>query len=104
VNAWLSEALDLPVKEAWCGEVTKGAQPPPRHPGEIAFADAGMRRIAIGGDVIVAIDSQKVASQLDVISPSTTTPRRQHHRDGYRAARKWTFRQARRTHRKLGAE
>ena len=29
-------------------------------------AEAGMRRIAIGGDVIVAIDSQKVASQLDV--------------------------------------
>jgi S1-C subfamily serine protease len=29
-------------------------------------AEAGMRRIAIGGDVIVAIDTQKVASQLDV--------------------------------------
>jgi S1-C subfamily serine protease len=29
-------------------------------------AEAGMRKIAIGGDVIVAIDNQKVASQLDV--------------------------------------
>jgi S1-C subfamily serine protease len=29
-------------------------------------AQAGMRRIHIGGDVIVAIDSQKVANQFDV--------------------------------------
>jgi S1-C subfamily serine protease len=29
-------------------------------------AEAGMRRIAIGGDVITAIDNQKVATQLDV--------------------------------------
>ncbi|PYT47416.1 MAG: peptidase S1, partial [Acidobacteria bacterium] len=29
-------------------------------------AQAGMRRIYIGGDVIVAIDSQKIAGQFDV--------------------------------------
>jgi S1-C subfamily serine protease len=29
-------------------------------------AEAGMRRIYIGGDVITAIDNQKVAGQLDV--------------------------------------
>ena len=30
------------------------------------MAQAGMRRIYIGGDVIVAIDSQKIAGQFDV--------------------------------------
>ncbi|HEX4545404.1 MAG TPA: S1C family serine protease, partial [Candidatus Acidoferrum sp.] len=30
------------------------------------IAQAGMRRIYIGGDVIVAIDAQKVAAQFDV--------------------------------------
>jgi S1-C subfamily serine protease len=30
------------------------------------IVQAGMRRIHIGGDVIVAIDGQKVAGQLDV--------------------------------------
>jgi len=29
-------------------------------------AQAGMRRIAIGGDVIVAVDGQKVSNQLDL--------------------------------------
>src|SRR5712692_5798147 len=68
VGGWLSEALDLPVKEGLLVErATKGG------PASVAgiqggnrVAEAGMRRIAIGGDVIVAIDSQKVASQLDV--------------------------------------
>jgi S1-C subfamily serine protease len=68
VNAWLSEALDLPVKEGLVVErVTKGgpAAAAGIHGGD-RVAEAGMRRIAIGGDVIVAIDTQKVASQLDV--------------------------------------
>jgi len=30
------------------------------------IAQAGMRRFYVGGDVIVAIDGQKVATQLDV--------------------------------------
>ncbi|MGC2354878.1 MAG: PDZ domain-containing protein, partial [Candidatus Acidiferrum sp.] len=29
-------------------------------------AEAGMRRIVIGGDVIVALDGQKVANQFDM--------------------------------------
>ena len=68
VNAWLSEALDLPVKEGLVVErVTKGGPAAAAGiQGGNRVADAGMRRIAIGGDVIVAIDSQKVASQLDV--------------------------------------
>jgi putative serine protease PepD len=68
IGGWLSEALDLPVKEGLLVErapkggpaATAGIQ------GGNRVAEAGMRRIAIGGDVIVAIDSQKVASQLDV--------------------------------------
>jgi S1-C subfamily serine protease len=68
VGGWLSEALDLPVKEGLLVErATKGgpAAAAGIHGGD-RVAQAGMRKIAIGGDVIVAIDSQKVASQLDV--------------------------------------
>jgi S1-C subfamily serine protease len=68
VGGWLGEALDLPVKEGLLVErATKGgpAAAAGIHGGD-RVAEAGMRRIAIGGDVIVAIDSQKVASQLDV--------------------------------------
>jgi S1-C subfamily serine protease len=68
VGGWLSEALDLPVKEGLLVErATKGgpAAAAGIHGGD-RVAQAGMRKIAIGGDVIVAIDNQKVASQLDV--------------------------------------
>jgi S1-C subfamily serine protease len=68
VNAWLSEALDLPVKEGLVVErATKGGPAAAAGiRGGDRVAQAGMRRIYIGGDVIVAIDSQKVASQFDV--------------------------------------
>jgi S1-C subfamily serine protease len=68
VGGWLSEALDLPVKEGLLVErATKGgpAATAGIHGGD-RVAQAGMRRIAIGGDVITAIDNQKIASQLDV--------------------------------------
>ena len=68
VGGWLGEALDLPVQEGLLVEsVTRGgpAAAAGLHGGD-RFAQAGMRRIAIGGDVIVAIDAQKVASQNDV--------------------------------------
>src|SRR6266699_3745647 len=68
VNDWLGEALDLPVKEGLLVErATKGgpAAAAGIHGGD-RVAAAGMRKIAIGGDVIVAIDSQKVAGQFDV--------------------------------------
>jgi len=68
VGGWLSEALDLPVKEGLLVErVTKGgpAAAAGIHGGD-RVAQAGMRRIYIGGDVIVAIDGQRVAGQLDV--------------------------------------
>src|SRR2546422_7699945 len=68
VGGWLGEALDLPVKEGLLVErATKGGPAAAAGiQGGNRVAEAGMRRIAIGGDVIVAIDSQKVASQLDV--------------------------------------
>jgi len=68
IGGWLSEALDLPVKEGLL--VQKATKGGPAAAAGIQGGDrvvqAGMRRIAIGGDVIVAIEGQKVASQFDV--------------------------------------
>jgi len=64
----LAEALDLPVQEGLLVEtVTKGgpAAGAGVHGGD-RIVQAGMRRFYIGGDVIVAIDGQKVANQFDV--------------------------------------
>jgi len=68
IGGWLGEALDLPVKEGLLVErATKGGPAAAAGiQGGNRVAEAGMRKIAIGGDVIVAIDSQKVVSQLDV--------------------------------------
>jgi putative serine protease PepD len=68
VGGWLSEALDLPVKEGLLVQRATNGGPAAAagiHGGD-RVAQAGMRRIAIGGDVITAIDNQKVTSQLDV--------------------------------------
>src|SRR5271167_4461679 len=68
LGGWLAEALDLPVKEGLLvEEVTRGgpAATAGLHGGD-KEAMAGMRRITIGGDVIVAIDGQKVANQFDM--------------------------------------
>ncbi|PYT49030.1 MAG: hypothetical protein DMG43_16335, partial [Acidobacteria bacterium] len=68
VGGWLAEALDLPVQEGLLIEaVTRGgpAAAAGLHGGD-RQALAGMRRIAIGGDVIVAIDDQKIASPFDM--------------------------------------
>ena len=68
VGGWLAEALDLPVQEGLLiEEVTKGgpAAAAGLHGGDRA-AMAGMQRIVIGGDVIVAIDGEKIASQSDM--------------------------------------
>ncbi len=68
IGGWLGEALDLPVKEGLLvTRATKGAPAAAAGiQGGNRVVEAGMRKIAIGGDVIVAIDSQKVVSQLDV--------------------------------------
>jgi len=68
VAGWLSEALDLPVQEGLLVEETPKGSPAAAagiHGGD-RVAQAGMRRIMIGGDVIVGIDGQKVANQFDV--------------------------------------
>lgn len=68
VNGWLAEALDLPVQEGlMIEEVTRGgpAAAAGLHGGD-REALAGMRRIVTGGDVIVSIDGQKIASQFDL--------------------------------------
>ncbi len=68
VGGYLAEALDLPVQDGLLVEsATKGG------PAAVAgirggdrVAQAGMQRIAVGGDVIVAVDGQKVASPMDL--------------------------------------
>jgi len=68
VGGWLAEALDLPVKDGLLvEEVTRGgpAAEAGLHGGDRA-AMAGMRRIMTGGDLIVAIDGQKIANQFDL--------------------------------------
>jgi S1-C subfamily serine protease len=68
VSGWLAQALDLPVQEGLLIEQTTKGSPAAAsglHGGD-RVASAGMRRIVIGGDVIVALDSQKVANQFDM--------------------------------------
>jgi S1-C subfamily serine protease len=64
----LGEALDLPVHEGLLVEMaTKGG---PADEAGIRGGDrivrAGLQRLYIGGDVIVAIDGQKVSDQFDI--------------------------------------
>lgn len=68
VGGWLSQALDLPVQEGLLIEEAKQGGPAAAaglHGGN-QQALAGMQRITIGGDVIVAIDGQKIADQSDM--------------------------------------
>src|SRR5712691_10768945 len=68
VGGWLAEALDLPVKEGLLVELVTSGGPAAAAGirGGDRVVQAGMRRIAIGGDVIVAIDDQKIASPFDM--------------------------------------
>ncbi|HJY85394.1 MAG TPA: trypsin-like peptidase domain-containing protein [Candidatus Acidoferrales bacterium] len=64
----LAEALELPVQEGLLIERVTPGSPAERaglRGGNRAVV-AGMRRIMVGGDVLVAIDGQKLASQLDL--------------------------------------
>ena len=68
ISGGLGEALDLPVQEGMLVEIaTKGgpAAEAGIHGGDRTVL-AGMRRLYIGGDVIVAIDGQKATNQFDV--------------------------------------
>ncbi|MGB2677345.1 MAG: trypsin-like peptidase domain-containing protein [Candidatus Acidiferrum sp.] len=68
VGGWLAEALDLPVQDGLLVEQTTKGGPAAAAGirGGDRVAEAGMRRIVIGGDVIVALDGQKVANQFDM--------------------------------------
>src|ERR1700676_242472 len=68
VGGYLSQALDLPVQEGLLVEtVTRGGPAAAAGiKGGDQVAQAGMRRITIGGDVITSIDGQKIANQFDV--------------------------------------
>jgi S1-C subfamily serine protease len=68
VGGYLADALDLPVQDGLLvQQVTRGgpAAAAGIHGGD-RLVQAGMQRLYIGGDVIVAIDGQKVASPLDI--------------------------------------
>jgi len=68
VGGGLGEALDLPVQEGLLVQTVPRGGPAAQggvHGGD-RIAQIGMRRFYVGGDVIVAIDGQKVATQLDV--------------------------------------
>src|SRR5499427_1960616 len=68
INESFGEALGLPAQEGLLVQRTTRGSPAAEagiHGGD-RVAQAGMRRFYIGGDVITAIDGQKVASSLDV--------------------------------------
>jgi S1-C subfamily serine protease len=68
VGGFLAQALDLPVDEGLLVETAAKGGPAATAGvrGGDRVAQAGMQRIAIGGDVIVAIDGGKVASTMDL--------------------------------------
>jgi S1-C subfamily serine protease len=68
IGGYLAEALNLPVQEGLLVEVAAKGGPAAAAGvrGGDRVVQAGMQRIAIGGDVIVAIDDHKVASSMDL--------------------------------------
>jgi S1-C subfamily serine protease len=68
VGGDLAEALELPVREGLLVEVAAKGGPAAAAGirGGDRFVLAGMQRIAIGGDVITAVDGQKTANQIDL--------------------------------------
>jgi S1-C subfamily serine protease len=68
VAGYLAEALNLPVQDGLLVEVAAKGSPAATAGvrGGDRLAQAGMQRIAIGGDVIVAADGQKVGSSFDL--------------------------------------
>ena len=68
VGGNLSEALDLPAKEGLLVEAATNGGPAAAAGirGGDRYVRAGMQRIALGGDLIVAVDGQKVTSLFDL--------------------------------------
>jgi S1-C subfamily serine protease len=68
VGGYLAGALDLPVQDGLLVETVTANGPAAKAGirGGDRTAQAGMRRIYIGGDIIVGVNGQKVANQFDV--------------------------------------
>jgi S1-C subfamily serine protease len=68
VGGGLAEALDLPVQDGLLVQIVtrNGPAATAGIRGGDRIAQAGMRRFYIGGDVITAVDGQKISSQLDL--------------------------------------
>jgi S1-C subfamily serine protease len=68
VGGNLAEALDLPAQEGLLVESASKGGPAAAAGirGGDRYVRAGMQRIAIGGDLVVAVDGQKVASPFDL--------------------------------------
>jgi S1-C subfamily serine protease len=68
IGGYLAGALDLPVQDGLLVETVTPNGPAAKGGirGGDRGAQAGMRLIYIGGDIITAIDSQKIANQFDV--------------------------------------
>src|SRR5579864_9154746 len=68
INESFAEALGLPAQEGLLVQTTTRGGPAAQAgiKGGDRVAQAGMRRFYIGGDVLTAIDGQKIASPLDV--------------------------------------
>jgi S1-C subfamily serine protease len=68
IGGYLAGALDLPVQDGLLVETVTPNGPAAKGGirGGDRGAQAGMRRIYIGGDIITAIDSQRITNQFDV--------------------------------------
>ena len=68
INESFAEALGLPAQEGLLVQTTTRGGPAAEAGirGGDRVAQAGMRRFYVGGDVITAIDGQKIASRVDV--------------------------------------
>src|SRR5207244_10793122 len=68
INESFAEALGLPAQEGLLVQTTTRGGPAAQAgiKGGDRVGQAGMRRFYIGGDVITAIDGQKVSGQLDI--------------------------------------
>jgi len=105
VGGWLGEGWTCLFRKGLLVEVatSRGPAAAAGFAAVIASYKPAMRRIHIGGDVIVAYPTaRKVAGQLDVnVVPQRKRPGDTVNVSVYRGGKRWTSPSARRTHRQL---